>query len=298
MITLSKSEMIGGMKSSMYKEVSVLEKRFQNISGNILPVVHSLETNYRSVQEIVDLANKIRGDAAAEQVAARGSLGIKPTMIRVVGTRISASNMIRPMVDAALHYNDLLPPSDKGLVALMAARSGLTGGIQRYLEELQRPFSRQKRTSYHSWSTRQVLAYYHLIMDRHQDDEMARLLYRLVSEPSQVGHLKAIAQNNGRSLYAAVIDDDILWHIGISPEEGDVLRQHLALIDNSGPESRFADVWQAISAEASSPLDEQEINKQQQEELERILEEFQDKTVAQALTEIDRYINICGRRSS
>jgi len=278
------------MKSSMYEELSVLEKRFRNISGDIIPVVHSLETNYRSVQEIVDLANTIRGDAVAEQVAARGSLGIKPTMIRVVGARTSASNIIRTMVDAALHYYDLLPPSDKGLVALMAARSGLTDGVQRYLEELQRPFSRQKRTSYQSWSTRQVLVYYRLIMDRHQDDEMARLLYWLVSTPSQVGRLKAIAQDNGRSLYATVMDDDILRHSGISPEEGDVLQQHLALIDNYWPESQFADVWQAISVEASGPLDGQGINEQQQEELERILEEFQDKTVAQALAEIDKYI--------
>jgi len=278
------------MKSRMYKEASILEKRFLNISGNSVPAVHTLVTNYRSVQEIVDLANTIRGNAAAEQVAARGSLGRKPTMIRVVGARTSESNMIPTMVDAALHYIDLLPPSDKGLVALMAARSGLTNGVQRYLEELQRPFSRQKRTSYQSWSTRQVLVYYRLIMDRHQDDEMTRLLYWLVSTPSQVSRLKAIAQDNGRSLYAAVMDDDILRHSAISPEEGDVLRQHLAVIDNSGPESHFAGVWQAISAEASSPLDGQGINEQQQEELERILEEFQDKTVAQALTEIDKYI--------
>ena len=277
------------MKSRIYEEVSILEKRFRNIGGDIKPVVHSLKTNYRSVQEIVDLANMVRGDDAAKQVAARGPLGIKPTMVRVVGARTSASQMIRTMVDAALHYTDLLPPSDQGLVALMAARTGLANDVQRYLEELQRPFSRQKRTSYQSWSTRQILVYYRLIMDRHQDDEMARLLYWLVSTPSQVGRLKIIAQNNGRSLYDAVMDDEILRHSGISLEEGDVLRQHLALINNSGPESKFADVWQAISAAASSPLNGQEINEQQQEGLE-LLEEFQDKTVAQALTEIDKYI--------
>lgn len=278
------------MKSSMYERVSILEKRFRNISGDVVPIVHSLKTNYRSVQEIVALANTVRGDTAAEQVAARGSLGIKPTMVRIVGTRTSTPSMMRTMVDAALHYNDLLPPSDKGLVALMAARAGLTDSVQGYLEELQRPFSRQKRTSYQSWSTRQVLVYYRLIVNRHQDDEMARLLYWLVSTPSQVGRLKAIAQDNGRSLYITVMDDDILRHSGISPEEGDVLRQHLALIDNFGPESQFADVWQAISAEAGSPLDGQEINEQQKEEFEHILEEFQDKTVIQALTEIDKYI--------
>src|SRR5438876_2400627 len=94
MITPSKSEMIAGMKSSMYKEESILDRRFLDISGNSVPAVHTLVTNYRSVQEIVDLANTIRGDAAAEQVAARGSLGIKPTMIRVVGARSSASNII------------------------------------------------------------------------------------------------------------------------------------------------------------------------------------------------------------
>lgn len=278
------------MKSRMYKEVSILEKRFLNISGNSIPAVHTLETNYRSVQEIVDLANTIRGNAAAEQMAARGSLGIMPTMILIVGARTSASTMLRTMVDAALHFYDLLPLPDKRLVALMAARSGLTEGIQRYLEELQRPFSRQKRTSYQSRSTRQVLAYYRLIMDRHLDDEVARLLYWLFSTPSQVGRLKAIARENGRSLYNTVMDNSILWHIGISPEEADLLRQHLALIDNAGPETHFAEVWQAIGAVASSPLDGQEPNEQQQKELEHILDEFQDKTVAQALIEIDKYI--------
>ena len=138
--------------------------------------------------------------------------------------------------------------------------SKLSDGVQRYLEELQIPFSRQKRTSYQSWLARQVLVYYRLIMDKHQDDEMERLLYWLISMPSQVGRLKAIAHDNGRSLYATLMGDDILRHISISPEEWDVLRRHLALIDNVGSESRFAEVWQAISAEASSPLDEQELN--------------------------------------
>lgn len=289
MITLSNGELTGRMKSSMYEEISILEKRFQNISGNSLPNVYALETNYRSVQEIVDLANEIRGDAAAEQIAARGPLNIKPTMISVNGFRNGLPDMLRAMVDAALHYIDLLPLSDKGCVALMTARSKLSDGVQHYLEELGKPFTRQKRSSYQSWSVRQVLAYYRLIMDRHQDDEMERLLYWLISISTQIGRLKAIAQDNGRSLYATLIDNDILHHIGIAPEEEALLCRHLVLIDNFAPESQFAYVWQAISAEASGPLSEQQPD-EQQEELERILEEFQDKTVAQALAEIDKYI--------
>ena len=47
---------------------------------------------------------------------------LKPTMICVLEASPSASRLTRAMVDAALHYPDLIPPSENGLVALIAAR--------------------------------------------------------------------------------------------------------------------------------------------------------------------------------
>jgi superfamily I DNA/RNA helicase len=279
------------MNNSIKKETSVLELRFRNITVEE-PWVYTLETNYRSVQEVLDLAELFRGDHS--QVAARGKNNHKPVMVHVLSadnrSRSTLDNTIYTQVDAALYFVDHLPVADKGRVALMAARSSFSRPIKRRLEQLQRPFSVQMNKSYQSWSVRQVLMYYRLIMDRQQDDEAAQLLYSLFSSSQKVNHLRAIASNNEQPLMTIVMDRNILQHIDIPQEEIDIFQVHLSLIDSFSPESKFAEVWQALSEIGSDPLNTQENNQELPEELKEIFNEFQHKTVREALEEISKYI--------
>src|SRR5713226_2042445 len=106
----------------------------------------------------------------------------------------------------------------------------------------------------------------------------------------QIRHLKEIAQKNEKPLIDTIMDSSTLKQIGISQEQVEAVQQHLEIIQKFDPESRFAEVWQAISDLQDSSLTIEATGQQQQEELEEVLDEFRDVSVAQALDHINSHI--------
>lgn len=283
------------MNTTSYELDSILTWRFKKNISQDKPQVHYLDTNYRSFQEILNFASAIRNDGeATPQKAARGSREKKPEIIRVScnagpNSQPASSIIIRAMVEKALQVKNSLPPSDTGTVAFMAARANLSPTIQDYLNERQVPFSVQGHSSYQSWRVKQVLTYYRLIMNRHQNVEMAQLLYNCV--PQHVKALETIAQQNGQSLFDVLMNGDILAQIALSSEQEEVLQQHLAILHSFTPNSRFADVWRAISKLSDGPLASIAEEGQENEELDSVLKELQQKnTVEKALQHVSKYI--------
>lgn len=286
------------VRADNYQMPSPLVKRFQRISGKTLPSVYNLQTNFRSVQEILDVAGRIRKDVP--QIAASGYRGEKPVVIRVNPETISVSkdsdvdSMLRAMVKAALDHREKLPKVDRGKVALMVAISGWSQIVQDYLRERQEPFTVLDNSRYQSQHSRRILTYYRLIIDDHLDTETEQLLSYCVAPNFhhwQIKRLKKIAQANEEPLLNTLKDNAILNQITISSEQGVALRQHLEIINTFGPESRFADVWQAISRLQEGPLAEETTEELQQEELEEILKNFRKQTVAEAMKDINRHIS-------
>ncbi len=282
------------MNNRSYEQDSVLTWRFTKNVSQDKPQVHYLNTNYRSFQEILNFASAIRDDGSATaQQAARPSRGEKPAIIRVNNNIGSSSQpnsptIIRAMVDTALQVKDSLPPSDTGSVALMVARANLSHIVQDYLEKQSISFSVQGHTSYQSWHVKQVFTYYRLIMDRYQNAEMAQLLYNCV--PQHVRRLEMIAQQNGQSLFDVLMNGDVLTQIALPSEQEEILRQHLEVIHYFTQDSRFIDVWQAISKLPDGPLTSVAEEPQENEELYSVLEELKKKTVAETLKHISKYI--------
>lgn len=285
------------MNNRNYEPDSVLTWRFTKNVSQDKPQVHYLDTNYRSFQEILDFASAIRNNGeATPQKAARGSREKKPEIIRVScnagpSPQPASSTTIRAMVDAALQVKKSLPPSDTGSVAFMlaVARPGLSRIVQDYLKEQQIPFSVQEHSSYQSWHVKQVLAYYRLIMDRHQYAEMVQLLYHCI--PQHVKALETIAQQNGQSLFDILMNGDILAQIALPSEEEEVLQQHLAILHSFTPNSRFVDVWRAISKLPDGPLASIAEEGQENEELDSVLKELRQRnTVEKALQHVSKYI--------
>jgi superfamily I DNA/RNA helicase len=282
------------MNNRNYEPDSVLTWRFTKNISQDNPQVHYLGINYRSFQEILDFASAIRNDGeATPQEAARGSREEKPAIIRVnnIGSlsQPDIPTTIRAMVDAALQVKKSLPPSDTGTVAFMAAHANLSRIIQDYLKAQDQSFSVQERSSYQSWHVKQVLAYYRLIMDRHQHAEMVQLLYHCI--PQLVKALETIAQQNGQSLFDVLMNGDVLAQIALPSEQEEVLRQHLAIIHTFTPDSCFIDVWQAVSELPDGPLVSVAEEKQKNEELASVLEDLkQKKTVAEAMKHVNKYI--------
>jgi superfamily I DNA/RNA helicase len=277
-----------------------LEDNFKLLSdGNYQK--HDLTTNFRSVQEILDLAYAVQPASHLPQRAARGYRGENPTLIRVPanidanehGDEIS-NHLLQAMVDTAIHHSDQLPPNDSGSVALIVSKKQLFERVQSYLQDLQRPFSLLSNThKYQSFHAKRVLAYFRLILDKQQDYEMEFLLRHcldLTSAWQQIKELKRAAQENEQTLLEALRDSNLLRQNSIAEEQIAKLQQHIAILDHFNADSFFRDVWQAISKLPNGPLT---LADQQQEmtNLNAILKELGDRTVRQAMDYVDSHIS-------
>ena len=284
------------VKQESSRTPSLLEKRLHRISGNTSPEVHHLQTNFRSVQEILDVAGTIRNDVP--QTAARGYRKRNPAVILVNFNTPSPSgdrdvySMLQAMVKEALVHMKKLPEVDGGSVALMVAISGWSQIVQDYLKREREPFSVLDHSRYQARHIGRILTYFRLIVDDQLDtilDELLRYCITSGLSYQQLDHLKEEAQKNEEALINALKDSELLKQINVSQEQEETLRQHLDLIYSFSPESRFADVWEAISKLQDSPLAKETIEMQEQEELESVLDEFRNTSVIQAVEHINSH---------
>ncbi len=266
---------------------------------------HHLNVNFRSVQEILDLAHSVRHQHNmlwSPQQAARGSRGELPTLLRVFapsspldGENGISNHLLQAMVDAALYHADRLPEVDAGSIALIVARANLLEGVQSYLQQLQYPFSVLQNTyKYQSFHVKRVLTYFHLILDNHQDKQMEMLLrYSLTPglDWQHIRELKKIRQQNGQSLLEVVQDDNLLSQIGVTDQQIASLQQHMNIFLRCfRPDSPFASVWKAISELENGPLTTSP-SQEQESELEAVLRDVGQKTVQAAIDHIDSHIS-------
>ncbi|HJT58558.1 MAG TPA: ATP-dependent helicase [Ktedonobacteraceae bacterium] len=284
------------VKKGVDRKESFLEKRFKGISGDRYQV-RNLKTNFRSVQEILDLAGVLRNDMVQE--AARGLRGEKPVVIRVsLNTSSFFGNVdvhaaLKAMVDVALDQVSLLPQIDKGSVALMTAKADQAQIVQHYLRSRQIPFHLLGNSRYQSRHIQRILAYFRLIVDSNQDAEVERLVSSCITpnfDFLQMRRLKEITQYLVEPLIDTITESEILKQINASSEQIEALWQHIAIIYSFVPESLFGDVWQAIAELQNGPLSSELADAQQQDELDELQNQFKDVAVAQALKDVDSCI--------
>lgn len=281
-----------------YRMQSTMVRCFQQLSGNKPPTKYTLKMNFRSVQEILDVASAIRKEAL--QKAARDYRGEKPGVILVNPNFTSQPgdyhehSIIKAMVKESLALRKSLPEDDRGSAALMVAKSDWSRIVQDCLIEIQEPFAVMDRNSYESQHIKQVLSYFRLIINDHLDAELELLLSYCV-KPSlssrQLDDLKEIARENSEPLISMLLDSNLLAQINISSEKQQALWQHLDTIYAYGPESRFADVWQAVSKISEGPLSIDTNDKQRRDELEGVINKFRDSNVAQAIKDINSHLS-------
>ncbi|HVB25336.1 MAG TPA: RecQ family ATP-dependent DNA helicase [Ktedonobacteraceae bacterium] len=275
-----------------YKEwPSSLEKRFAQICG-VKGSTLDLEINFRSVQEILNVAGFIRNDGNGNtQHADKGFLGEKPGVIRVKDFAGNDEFMLRAMVGAALRHRAMLPMKDRGSVALIVALANWSQTVQDELIKRGEPFYvMESDGKYQSQHIKRVLAYFRLIEDSTQDAEVKHILRSCKIDEQQIWRLEEMTQKCENSLFDIIQDDEMLQMVGVTPEQKEALQQHLFLIQTFHSESRFADLWQAIRELETGPFTD-EITEEQQKELNSIQSKFRKNTVAEGMADICSHIS-------
>ena len=203
---------------------------------------HYLTINFRSVQEILDFANVLAPNEEIKQLSARGYCGQKPIVITVDQGTIQTSNngngpgdvFVQGMVDAALHYLNLLQPKEAGSVALLVAKSELSYPVQMALKRRGYSFAvLENKHRYQSYHIKRFLSYFRLIQDSGRIDESERLLRHCISPYFKNYHivrLKEIARSLGMTLIETALDQAVIEQIGATEEHVSALKKHMATI--------------------------------------------------------------------
>lgn len=287
-------------------EKDTQEETFELVGNDNSLQVHWLTSNFRSSQEIIDVANALlQPFQENRQIAVRGPRGIRPSIIRVhPGTPCASKNgdgrdeaVLHTMIDAALHYINVLPPEDAGSVALLVARSKLSYHVQSYLKEKGHPFAiLGSKHRYQSYQVKRVLTYFRLIQDPTQANEVNRLLQHCVSpyfQANQIQMLKRIAQQCGQMALEAALESNVLQQVDATGEQIASLRKHIAVIQKYELSSTCKDVWQSVKEiQDGSDVHTEEYRQAEEDtkELEEVMDELQEMTVQQALEHIDSSI--------
>jgi superfamily I DNA/RNA helicase len=297
-------------------EKIMLSDAFEILSDENPVQEHYLTTNFRSVQEILDFAHAIAPDREMKQQSACGYRGRKPIVISVDQGTIQTSNngngpgnaFVQAMVDAALHYLNVLQPEDSGSVAFLVTKSELTYPVQMALRRKGCPFAvLESRYRYQSYHIKRFLTHFRLIQDSSRIDESERLLRHCVSpyfKNYQIVRLKEISRSLGMTLLETALDQAVIEQIGATEEHVSALKEHMALIQKYTLDSSFQVVWQAIKSilyKSVTDSDEQvqiEEDNEESKELDNILDELGEMTVQQALEHIDRYISFLEENSA
>lgn len=275
---------------------------------------HELRINFRSTQEILDLATAVRDwqepDAMkrGHLIANRGSSGEKPVCLRVSvqvppdahiepgmdPTPDSATRLLSAMIDAALEQISQLDDDDSGRVALITAETTWLGHLETLLIERNISYSVLKHEfTYQAEHVLNVLAYLRLIADSRLDEEAVRLIRKCVVpylNSAQIKSLRGMAAQAGVSLMSVLRDTKALRQAKVSPEQAKFLKMHLAIIANFSPETRLADIEKAIHDIPDNPIDALAEDGDKLHDVQTLLKTMEHKTVVEALQEVDRHV--------
>lgn len=279
------------------RSADVFDKlRCEDGCGGLHP--HRLSTNFRSTQEIVDLAlwvRNFREDQAnqLQVVAARGRSGERPTLVRVKARQEPPETAgLEDLVDAALAHINRLP--DMGSAAMIVPISSWRHKVESVLRSRGVTFSIMSSQSlYQQPHVDNVLVYHRLIADPRSDDDAAHLLRHCLVpyiESRQIKTMREVASSEGRSLLDVLGDEEVLQHARVTDEQRAVLDIHLGLLRAFTPDSRAGDLEKALRALENNPVNEVESQPEKVRDIKEVLSELAAQTVRGVVEQVKGHV--------
>ncbi len=276
---------------------------------------HDLYHNFRSTQEILDLATYVRNwnepdDAIrAPLIASRGSSGEKPVVLRVQaaaaanpeaisddhGQSGEDDRLLSSMLDAALEQISRLDETESGRVAIIAADSGWLDQLEHLLIARGISFSLLKHEyTYQAEHVRNaLLVYLRLSADSQQDEEMARLLRNCVVpylDRKQIKALRSIARREGTALSDVLRDGTALDQAQLAEEQRASLEAHLGVIARFTADSRVSMVAAAIETIPNNPISSLKDEEDKFKDFTNTMRDLGRLSIAKALEHVERHV--------
>jgi len=255
--------------------------------------IHHLNINFRSTQEILDLASHIRsraGDTTSMRLqSAQNKHGQKPTYLY---TRSSA---LTDMLDATLDQVERLSAAEKESIALIFGSKDMLHAVQNMLRQRNIAFSLMdgQKTLYQLHYVKNLLLYLSLICGERGDDDTERLLrYNIVPyfDRSQMNSLKDLANKRGVSLFETISSPKHMQGAKISRAQTESLQRHVDIVMRRKPDDLVDLLEQELRALSDGPITLLQDQAEKLDSVESILNEFRHATIGEAVEEIRRHI--------
>ncbi|MDP9315442.1 MAG: DEAD/DEAH box helicase [Chloroflexota bacterium] len=259
---------------------------------------HQLRTNFRSMQEILDLAVDVRNlderHKLGPLVAARGMSGCKPVRVRVRTSRELPNRVaFGELLDAAFEQLAEAPDDETGTVGIIVPRRDWRHTMEELLIERGIKFSvLNGKSQYQAPHIDNVLVYYRLIVSPQNDDDVAQVLRQCVVpylDYRQIKTLQNIALDERLSLFNVLVDTDALAKAKLSDEQRAALRQHHSLIGSFQVGTPSIEVEQALRNLEHGPVQVLDDQPEKYNDVDRVLRSFRGKTVGEVVTDVERH---------
>ncbi len=268
---------------------------------------HQLVTNFRSTQRILDLVSNVRNYQEPEKrpslTSAHSGYGEYPILLRVSKassqsgqpSMVVETQLVQMMTQAALEQIQKIPESERGSVALIAARANWSLPIEHYLREQCQDFRVMNNNHlYQSRHVDRILVYLRLIVDKTKDDDVAFWLRSSIVpyfNEQQVKMLQELSLQSGHRLFEVLKDRNILTKIQATPEQSQALEKHLSILALFNQNSRVSQVIDTIRAVENGPIAVLNDDEQKKEDVEQVLAHFSSYIVMKAVEEIQQHIS-------
>jgi superfamily II DNA helicase RecQ/superfamily I DNA/RNA helicase/DNA polymerase III epsilon subunit-like protein len=286
--------------------------RFARTDSCGVDKVHNLPINFRSTQRILDLISYVRNFQEAYKRprlrSAQGEGGELPVLVRIrtneeqrdsndiangVQRIPTGMTSLECMVQAALEQMSQIPEPDRGSAALIVMKSNWSMDVEHYLKSRGVDFViLDNRPFYQQHHVNRVLAYLRLIADPRRDQDVEQLLrYCIVPyfDAEQVKTLKD--QAAGYPLIKILGNDRELRKANVTPEQKASLQRHLAVVARFQPLSLVSQVVEDLRVIDDGPIAVLAEQEQKKEDVEKVLNYLQQKTVTAAVTEIKQHLS-------
>lgn len=269
--------------------------------------VHQLTTNFRSTQRILDLVSYVRN---YQEPRKRPSLksnhsgyGEYPVLLHVDKAPLQSgqqsmgveTQLVQMMTQASLDQIQQISASERGSIALIAARANWSFTIELYLRERRQDFRVMKNDHlYQLHHINRVLVYLRLIVDNTKDDDVAFWLRSSMVpyfDEQQVKMLQELSLQSGHRLFEILKDTSILTKIQVMPEQRQALEKHLSILTCFDQHSLVCNVIDTLRAIEDGPITVLNEDEQKKEDIEKVATRFSSYTVRKAVEEIQQHIS-------
>lgn len=256
---------------------------------------HELSHNFRSTQEILNIASYIRNNINRNKrpitlKSAQDKHGPKPTYI------YTETGQIAELVDIALEQcNNYLSTSEKESVAFIFGKKELLNGAQKWLKKRKVPFSLMdgKDDIYQLSYIKNALVYLSIIIDKYRDTDIERLLrYNIVPYfyQEQISTLKTFSNRQGITLLDTISSPEYLRNAQISKEQQESLQRHLEIIKNRHPDDCVQQLVEDLNQLSDGPLSLLKDQEEHLGEVNAIFQQISSMTIKEAVEDIQSHI--------